>query len=90
MDIEVHVYILYLFARFDRLLGGGIYTCEVTEVFGRSGSGKTQLALHVSALACLKHRAHVLYIDTSNCFCAERMVDIMQRLKATEEVCKAY
>lgn len=81
----LYIHSLFHF-RLDKLLGGGLYTCEVAEVYGRSACGKTQLALHVSALSCLKHRANVLYIDTTNCFSAERMVEIMRKLKATDEV----
>lgn len=35
----------------DRLLGGGIETGSITEVFGESGSGKTQLC-HTLAVTC--------------------------------------
>jgi DNA repair protein RadB len=47
----------------DRLLGGGLETDSVTEVYGEGGSGKTLLCLEVAARIAREGR-WVLYIDT--------------------------
>ena len=50
---------------------------EVTEVVGRSGSGKTQLAFTVAAMAALAGH-HVLFVDTTNGFSGSRMLEILK------------
>jgi len=47
----------------DALLGGGLETDSVTEVYGEGGSGKSVLALHLAGRVALEGR-WVLYIDT--------------------------
>lgn len=58
----------------DRLLSGGFFGGQVTEVVGRSGTGKTQLCM-TAALACVSSNMvnTVLYIDTTNAVSASRM-----------------
>lgn len=62
----------------DKILGGGIETTGVTEVFGEFGSGKSQLAHQLSVNAQLPREqgglgGRVIYIDTENTFRPERI-----------------
>ncbi len=50
-------------ASVDRLLGGGLETDGVTELYGEGGSGKTVFCLHVAARVARAGR-WVLYVDT--------------------------
>ena len=67
----------------DQLLGGGIETQAVTEVYGEFGSGKTQLC-HTLCVSVQKPKeeggldGNVLYIDTEGTFRPERIVSIAQ------------
>lgn len=56
----------------DGLLGGGYRAGRLTEVFGRSNSGKTQLAMQAALLAA-KGGSRVLFIDTEGSFRPERL-----------------
>ncbi|HEV2230680.1 MAG TPA: ATPase domain-containing protein, partial [Thermoplasmata archaeon] len=47
----------------DRLLGGGLETDGLTELYGEGGSGKTLLCLEVAVRIALAGR-WVFYIDT--------------------------
>ena len=47
----------------DALLGGGLETDSVTELYGEGGSGKTILCLHV-ALGVARAGRWVVYVDT--------------------------
>uniref|UniRef100_A0A5K3EHU8 RECA_2 domain-containing protein n=1 Tax=Mesocestoides corti TaxID=53468 RepID=A0A5K3EHU8_MESCO len=74
--------------RFDSLLSGGCLTGEITEVFGPSAVGKSQIC-HFIAAATSSHRlmqadalttalveskgSTVLYLDTKGDFCASRI-----------------
>ncbi len=67
----------------DELLGGGVETQAVTEVYGEFGSGKTQLC-HTLCVSTQKPKEEggldggVLYIDTEGTFRPERIVSIAQ------------
>lgn len=67
----------------DKLLGGGIETQAITEVFGEFGSGKTQLA-HTLAVMVQKPPEEgglggsVIWIDTENTFRPERIKQIAE------------
>lgn len=67
---------------FDRLLGGGVETGCITELFGEYGSGKTQVAhsLAVNVVAS-DPEAQVIYIDTENTFRPERIIDMCNAKK---------
>ena len=66
---------------FDDLLGGGVETGAVTEVYGEFGTGKTQLC-HTLCVMVQRPRAEggldgkALYIDTESTFRPERIVSI--------------
>lgn len=87
---------------FDDLLGGGIETRAVTELYGEFGTGKTQLC-HTLCVMVQKPAtegglaAKAIYIDTENTFRPERIVSIaeareLDSQKALENVivAKAY
>lgn len=68
----------------DKLLGGGIETGSITEIFGEFRTGKTQLC-HTLCVTCqlaLEQgggEGKALYIDTEGTFRPERLVAIAQR-----------
>ncbi len=69
----------------DTLLGGGIPTRAVTEVFGEFGSGKTQLAHQLCVNVQLPPdrgglEAKAIFIDTENTFRPERIQDMARGL----------
>ncbi len=66
----------------DRLLGGGFRAGRLTELFGRSNSGKTQLAMQ-TALMAAKQGTKCLYVDTEGSFRPERLEE-MARARAWE------
>jgi DNA repair protein RAD51 len=68
----------------DKLLGGGIETGSVTEIFGEFRTGKTQIC-HSLAVTCQLPvdqggaEGRCLWIDTENTFRTERIVAIAER-----------
>jgi len=69
----------------DKLLGGGVETQTITEVFGEFGSGKTQLAHQLSVNVQLPVEAgglngKALYIDCEGTFRPERIVAMASAL----------
>ncbi|MCK5158627.1 MAG: DNA repair and recombination protein RadA [Candidatus Heimdallarchaeota archaeon] len=67
----------------DKLLGGGIFTGEITEVSGEFASGKTQLCfqLCISVQLPLEQgglEGGVYYIDTEGTFSSTRIVQMAQ------------
>lgn len=68
----------------DKLLGGGIETGSVTEMFGEFRTGKTQLC-HTLAVTCQMPidrggaEGKFLWIDTEGTFRPERIVPIAER-----------
>jgi len=70
----------------DKLLGGGIETGSITEVFGEFRSGKTQLCLTLAVTCQLPisqggAEGRCLYIDTEGTFRPERLLAICERYK---------
>jgi RecA/RadA recombinase len=59
----------------DGLLGGGIRVGMITDIFGESGSGKSQLCFNLCA-NCAKDAACTLFIDTAGTFRPERIKEI--------------
>ena len=59
------------------MLGGGLGSRLVTEVFGHPGTGKTQLCLTVSATSLLTSPGLVFYIDTKGDFSVDRFIQIL-------------
>ena len=62
----------------DRLLGGGIRTGLLTDVYGPSGTGKSQLcfSLCVNSAKYLKQNEMIMFIDTVGTFRPERVSEI--------------
>lgn len=78
------VYITTGSQELDKLLGGGLETGSITEVFGEFRTGKTQLC-HTLAVTCQLPvengggAGKCLYIDTEGTFRPERLVSCAQR-----------
>jgi len=67
----------------DALLGGGIETQAITELFGKFGSGKTQIAHQLSVNVQLPVKkgglnGTAIYIDTENTFRPERIIQMAE------------
>lgn len=63
----------------DQLLYGGIETHAITEFYGFSGVGKTQLCYTLSVIAAAAEgKSKVLYMDTEHKFRPERILSISQ------------
>ncbi len=67
----------------DKLIGGGVETQAITEVFGEFGSGKTQLAHTLAVMVQLPEEegglhGSVIWIDTENTFRPERIRQIAE------------
>ncbi|WGI17579.1 DNA repair and recombination protein RadA [Methanonatronarchaeum sp. AMET-Sl] len=75
---------------FDRLLGGGIETQTITEMYGEYGSGKTQIAHQLAVAVQLPEEegglnSNAIYIDTENSFRPERIKQMARELELDEE-----
>eukprot|EP00930_Biecheleria_cincta_P037138 TRINITY_DN25481_c1_g1_i1.p1 TRINITY_DN25481_c1_g1~~TRINITY_DN25481_c1_g1_i1.p1 ORF type:complete len:375 (-),score=84.53 TRINITY_DN25481_c1_g1_i1:381-1505(-) len=77
-------------SKLDALLGGGVETGQITEIFGEFRCGKTQLC-HTLCVACqmgIKDggaESKALYIDTEGTFRPERLVQIAKRFGLNDE-----
>jgi len=70
-------------AKLDQMLGGGIESCTITEIFGEFRCGKTQLCHSLSVVAQLPSsmggaNGKVVYIDTEGTFRPERIRQIAE------------
>lgn len=68
----------------DKILGGGVETCSITELFGEFRTGKTQLSHTLCVTSQLSFEAHggqgkVIYLDTEGNFRTERIESIADR-----------
>jgi meiotic recombination protein DMC1 len=68
----------------DKILGGGIETASITELFGEFRTGKTQLAHTLCVTSQLSFEMHggqgkVIYLDTEGNFRPERIESIAER-----------
>lgn len=69
----------------DALLGGGVETQAITELYGKFGSGKTQLCHQLSIMVQLPQNkggleGTAIYIDTENTFRPERIQQMAEAL----------
>jgi len=76
--------------KLDDLLGGGIETQAITEIYGPYGSGKTQLCHQVAVTVQLPPERGglgrtTLFIDTEGTFRPERIVQIAERFELDPE-----
>jgi len=63
---------------FDQILGGGIKSGYVTEIYGENKSGKTQTCISLVVSALVKNpECIILYIDTENKIKTRRFVEIL-------------
>ncbi|MHA1804486.1 MAG: DNA repair and recombination protein RadA [Promethearchaeota archaeon] len=70
-------------ANFDELLGGGIETGAVTEIFGEFRTGKTQITHQLCVNVQLDHEnggleGSAIYIDTEGTFRPERIIQMAE------------
>ncbi|HVX03257.1 MAG TPA: AAA family ATPase [Nitrososphaera sp.] len=69
----------------DALLGGGVRTGMITDVYGESGSGKSQLCFSLCA-SCTKAGLNALFIDTAGTFRPERIVEMAGTREALDRI----
>ena len=68
----------------DKLLGGGIETGSITEIFGEFRTGKTQIC-HTMAVTCQLPidsgggEGKCMYVDTEGTFRPERLLSVSER-----------
>jgi RecA/RadA recombinase len=60
----------------DKLLGGGIAAGTITDIFGPSGTGKTQIALQICVNSIKDGK--IIYQDTSGGFRPERILQLIK------------
>jgi len=65
----------------DGMLGGGLMPGTVYEVFGEEGVGRTQLGLTLAAAAVENTDRAVVYLDTKNDLCPQRLLEILEQRK---------
>lgn len=64
--------------KIDKFLSGGIPDGVIVDIFGKNGTGKTQLLLRL-AINSIKNGGHVLYFDTTGGFRPERILEIQKK-----------
>jgi RecA/RadA recombinase len=69
----------------NALLGGGVHTGMITDIYGESGSGKSQLCFTLCA-NCAKDGASIVFIDTAGTFRPERIIEISGSERALEKI----
>ncbi|RSN69605.1 DNA repair and recombination protein RadA [Candidatus Korarchaeum cryptofilum] len=74
----------------DELLGGGVETQSITEIYGPYGSGKTQFCHQMAVTVQLDEEKGglgrgAMYIDTEGTFRPERILQIAERFKLDPE-----
>lgn len=93
LDIRQKVFSLSTGSKqLDSILGGGIMTMSITEVFGEFRCGKTQMSHTLCVTAQLSRdmgggEGKVAYIDTEGTFRPERIKQIAERYELDPEVC---
>ena len=63
--------------KLDELLGGGIRGGMITDIYGSSGSGKTQLLLQI-CVNSLTRGGMILYQDATGSFRPERLIEFLK------------
>lgn len=63
--------------KLDEILGGGIRGGLITDIFGASSTGKTQLALQIVAESLIGG-GKIFYLDTTGDFRPERLVELLR------------
>ncbi|MGB6672423.1 MAG: ATPase domain-containing protein, partial [Candidatus Nitrosopolaris sp.] len=74
----------------DNLLGGGIHYGMVTDIYGESGTGKSQLCFTICARSAeyfeTSQQVSVVFIDTGGTFRPERITEIAGMAKMKTNV----
>jgi DNA repair protein RAD51 len=65
------------FKKLDQILGGGIKEGMITDIYGQTATGKTQLTFQI-CLNALKSGKEVLFQDTTGGFRPERILEMMK------------
>ena len=65
------------FKKLDQSLGGGIKEGLITDIYGQTATGKTQLAFQI-CLNALKSGKEILFQDTTGGFRPERILEMMK------------
>ncbi|XP_018649696.1 putative trad-d4 [Schistosoma mansoni] len=64
----------------DNLLNGGLRTGEITEIIGKSATGKTQFCLSVCASVLRNYKTvSIVYLDTKGDFIADRLREYLKK-----------
>jgi len=77
------VFIETLCEPIDNLLGGGVESGILTQIYGVAGSGKTSIALQC-ALNCISKGWKAVYIDADSSFSRIRFLQISSRFKSPD------
>jgi len=73
----------------NELLNGGVGTGLVTDFFGASNTGKTQICFQLCVnLQHLDEEGGVVFVDSSGTFRPERIVEISKGMKSKEDIFK--
>ncbi len=70
--------------KLDKSLHGGIPDGVIVDIFGKNGTGKTQLLLQLT-INSIKKGGHVLYFDTTGGFRPERILDIQKESESQSD-----
>jgi len=70
--------------RLDNLLGGGIAAGIITDIFGPSGTGKTQIAMQICVNSIKDGK--IIYQDTTGSFRPERVLQIIKSKHLDEKL----
>jgi len=63
-------------SKLDNLLGGGIAAGTITDIFGSSGTGKTQIAMQICVNSIKDGK--IIYQDTTGSFRPERILQLIK------------
>lgn len=69
----------------DDMLDGGLEAGVITNIYGRSGTGKTNVCIQ-AAVSCIKDGDAVVYVDTEGGFSAERFLQMHDDREALEKI----
>ena len=71
--------------KLDDFLTNGLPIGCITDIFGASGTGKTQLLFQIS-INCIKNGGNVIYLDTIGEFRPERIVEIANKQNIDSDI----
>jgi DNA repair protein RAD51 len=71
--------------KLDDFLSGGIPKGVITDIYGGSGTGKTQLLFQI-CINAIKNGGNVLYQDTTGSFRPERILEIQKQQNLTFDI----